>query len=84
MGLLKTIFIIILIYYALKVLSKLFAPLLLRYVAKKAEKKFSEKFNQHAKNQQQQPREGETVIDKGPKSKPSKKVGEYIDFEEVD
>jgi hypothetical protein len=56
---------------------------MLRYVAKKAEKKFSEQFKQHAQNQQRT-KEGETVIDKAPKTKPSKNVGEYIDFEEVD
>ena len=82
-NLLRTIAIIILVIYALRVLGRLFAPLLLRYVAKKAEKKFSEQFKQHAQNQQQ-PKEGETVIDKASKTKPSKKVGEYIDFEEVD
>lgn len=84
MGVLRTIAIIILVIYGLRILSRLFAPLLLRYVAKKAEKKFSEQFKQHAQNQKQQPREGETVIDKGPTTKTSKKVGEYIDFEEVD
>nr|WP_298420597.1 DUF4834 family protein [uncultured Kordia sp.] len=83
-NLLRTIAIIILVIYGLRILGRLFGPLLLRYVAKKAEKKFSEQFKQHAKNQQQSPREGETVIDKGSKTKPSKKVGEYIDFEEVD
>ncbi|WP_430408944.1 DUF4834 family protein [Kordia sp.] len=84
MGVLRTIAIVILAIYGLRILGRLFAPFLLRYVAKKAEKKFSEQFKQHAKNQQQQPREGETVIDKAPKTKPSKNVGEYIDFEEVD
>lgn len=84
MGVLRTIAIIILVIYGLRILGRLFAPFMLRYVAKKAEKRFSEQFKQHAQNQQQQQREGETVIDKGPTRKTTKKVGEYIDFEEVD
>ena len=83
MGVLRTIVIIILVIYGLRILARLFAPMMIRYVAKKAEKKFSEQFNQHSQNQQRT-REGETVIDKKPKTKPSKNVGEYIDFEDVD
>jgi hypothetical protein len=83
MGVLRTIAIIILVIYGLRVLARLFAPFLRRYFAKKAEKNFSEQFKQHGQ-QQQRAKEGETVIDKAPKTKPSKNVGEYIDFEEVD
>lgn len=83
MGVLRTIAIIILVIYGLRVLARLFGPFMLRYVAKKAEKKFSEQFNQHAQNQQRT-KEGETTIDKKPKTKPSKNIGEYIDFEDVD
>ena len=83
MGVLKTIAIIILVIYGLRVLARLFAPLMIRYVAKKAKNKFSEQARRHAESQGR-PKEGETVIDKAPKTKPSKDVGEYIDFEEVD
>ncbi|QHI35607.1 hypothetical protein IMCC3317_09530 [Kordia antarctica] len=83
MGVLRTIAIIILVIYALRVLARLFAPLMIRYVAKKAEKKFSDQFRRHAESQERS-KEGETVIDKAPKTKPSKDVGDYIDFEEVD
>lgn len=85
MGLLRTLFIIILVMYALRILGRMFAPFMIRYVAKKAEKRFSEQFKQQAQNQKQQrTKEGETTIDKMPNRKPSKNVGEYIDFEEVD
>ncbi|WP_420573921.1 DUF4834 family protein [Kordia sp.] len=83
MGVLRTIFIIILVVYGIRILSRLFAPFMLRYVAKKAEKQFSAQFKQHAESQQQT-REGETTIDKMPNTRSSKNVGEYIDFEEVD
>tara|TARA_R100001369_G_scaffold7878_1_gene19302 strand:- start:5351 stop:5644 length:294 start_codon:yes stop_codon:yes gene_type:complete len=90
MGLLKTVLIILLVYFGLKILSRLFAPLLLRFVAKKAEQKFGEQFggfkNQANQKQEQQQKAGETVIDKMPNQNKSSngKVGEYIDYEEVD
>ncbi|MDO7171326.1 DUF4834 family protein [Mariniflexile sp. AS56] len=83
-GFIRTILIIILIYYGLKVLSRLFAPLLLKYIAKKAEQKFGGQFQQRP---QQQPtkKEGEVSIDKVPNVKTSNKdVGEYVDYEEID
>ncbi|PTX62940.1 uncharacterized protein DUF4834 [Kordia periserrulae] len=85
MGLLRTLAIIILVMYALRLLGRMFAPFMIRYVAKKAEKRFSEQFKQQAEYQKQQrTKEGETTIDKMPDRKSSKNVGEYIDFEEVD
>ena len=45
MGLLKTILIILLVYYGVKLLSRMFAPILMRFVAKKAEKRFGQHFN---------------------------------------
>ena len=85
MQLLRTILIILLVYYAIKILTKLFAPMLMRYASKKMEKKFGEAFKQY-QNQEQSGNEGETVIDKNTKnnSKTDKKVGEYIDFEEIE
>lgn len=84
-GVLKTILIILLIYYGLKILSRLFAPLLVKYVAKKAEERFGGQFGQY-QNQTQQKREGEVTIDKAPQNKKTsnKTVGEYVDYEEID
>lgn len=82
-GFLRTILIILLIYYGIKVLSRLFAPFLMKFVAKKAEERFGGQF----KNQQNEPirKEGEVTIDKVPKTKSSNKnVGDYIDYEEID
>ncbi len=83
MGLLRTILIIALIYYGLKVLSRLFAPMLFKYAAKKAEQRFGGAFNQ----QRQEPieKEGEITIDKMPQNKTSNKdVGDYVDYEEIE
>jgi hypothetical protein len=90
MGLIKIILIILLVYYGFKILARLFAPLLVRFVAKKAEEKFGGQFggfqNPNQQRQQQKNKEGETVIDKMPNSNKSsnEKVGEYIDYEEID
>jgi hypothetical protein len=90
MGLLRTVLIILLVFFGFKILARLFAPLLLRFVAKKAEQKFGEQFggfnNQANQKQQQKQKEGETVIDKMPNQnrKSNEKIGEYIDYEEVD
>ncbi|MBO3117551.1 DUF4834 family protein [Winogradskyella sp. DF17] len=89
MGFLRTILILLLIYFGVKILSRLFAPLILRFVAKKAEQKFGQQFggfqNQKQSNQKRA-KEGETVIDKMPENHKSSNddVGEYIDYEEVD
>ena len=86
MGLIKIILIILLVYYGFKILARLFAPLLVRFVAKKAEEKFGGFQNPNQQRQQQKNKEGETVIDKMPNSNKSsnEKVGEYIDYEEID
>jgi hypothetical protein len=88
MGLLKTVLIILLFYFGFKILARLFTPLLIRFVAKKAEQKFGGFKNQANQQQQQQQKkkEGETIIDKIPNQNKtsSDKVGEYIDYEELD
>jgi len=82
-GVLKVILIILLVYYGLKILTRIFAPVLLRYVSKKAGEKFQQQFNQYQHQTNQD--EGEVTIDKKPKRKSSNKdVGEYIDYEEID
>ncbi len=82
-GVLKVILIILLIYYGLKVLTRLFGPLLFRYVTKKAGEKFQQQFGQH--QDPKQSAEGDVTIEKKPKHKSSNKdVGEYIDYEELD
>ena len=89
MGLLRTILIILLVYFGLKILSRLFAPVLLKFVAKKAEQRFGDQFggfqNQN-RAQSKQGQAGETVIDKMPNKnkKANDKVGEYIDYEEIE
>ncbi|WP_394348917.1 DUF4834 family protein [Formosa maritima] len=84
-GVLRVILIILLIYYGIKILSRIFAPYLMKYVAKKAEERFGSQFGQYQSPKQEQTKEGEVTIDKAPKTRSSnKKVGEYVDYEEID
>lgn len=84
MNLLRTILIILLVYYAFKFLTRLFAPILLKKVANKMHERAQQQYN----HQQQSTtvKEGETIIDKKPQSQTNsnKNVGEYVDFEEID
>lgn len=82
-GLLRTIFYILLFYYGFKFLMRLFAPFLIKKVAEKMQEKAQQ---QYGNQQQSTVKEGETVIDKAPRNQRQSKddVGEYVDFEEID
>ena len=83
-GLLKTIAVFIIIYYAFKFFSRYIAPIFLKKVINNVEKKYKAQ-----QEQQQNPasdgKVGETVIAKKPSNQKegNKTVGEYVDFEEV-
>lgn len=82
-GLLRTIFFIIIFYYIFKFIMRLIAPLLIKKVAEKMQEQAHQ---QYGHQQQSSVKEGETVIDKAPKTQRQTKddVGEYVDFEEID
>lgn len=83
-GVVKVILIILLIYYGIKILSRIFAPILLKFLTKKAEQRFGDQFGGYKKPEKPK-NEGEITIDKMPESKTSSKdVGEYVDYEEVE
>lgn len=85
MVLLQTILILIFVYYGIKLLLKWLAPRILNYAVKKTEERFGQQFGNH-QEPNHNTRTGETTVDQRTvrKSNPSKKVGEYIDFEEID
>lgn len=84
-GLLRTILIIILVYYGLKIIGRFAFPLLMKRFMGKVEKKFQEQQGQYRK-QEPTSKVGDTVIDKKPgqHKKSNDDVGEYTDYEEVD
>ncbi len=85
-GFLRTILILLLIWYGVKILMRLFAPYLVQYMSKKMQERFGQQYQQQPRNNANHPKEGETVIDKMPHQQKTsdKKEGEYIDYEEID
>ena len=86
MVVLQTIFILILVYYGMKLLAKWLLPKVLSYAVNKTQERFGQQFGNYREPENEKNKEGDTTIFKKPnlRSNPSKKVGEYIDFEEID
>jgi hypothetical protein len=82
MGFLRTILIIIMIYYVIKIVTRFAFPIFMKRFMNKMERKMKQQqgFNDYDKS-----KIGETIIDKKSNDKTSNdNVGEYVDFEEVD
>ncbi|WP_363299885.1 DUF4834 family protein [Altibacter sp.] len=86
MTFLKTILIILLVYYGLKFFIKLLMPYFMRYLAKKAGQRFEKAFGANPYQTSKPQPEGETSVDKMPPTPTKSKstVGEYVDYEEID
>ncbi|MBX2827526.1 MAG: DUF4834 family protein [Flavobacteriaceae bacterium] len=83
---LKTILIILLVYFGLKFLFRLLAPYAMRYLAKKAAQRFENAFEQAPFGTHGTSPGPQTRSDSNkdiPKSN-GKIVGEYVDYEEID
>lgn len=81
-GILRTILIIMLLYYGMKFVGRILFPVFFQ----KMVKNFEKQARQH-QNDQAQPNQkvGETIVDKVPDMRQSSNsVGEYVDYEEVD
>ena len=82
MGLVNFLFWFFVISYLLKILARIFAPILMKRFANKMQ----DRFQQHHNPQNPQHQEGKVTLEK---IKPSVKtksdnVGDYVDFEEVE
>lgn len=86
MTFLKTILIVLLIYFGLKIILRFATPYLMRYISKKAGQQFEQFFGSHPDMSAHREKEGTITIDKNPVKNPRKdtKVGEYVDYEEVE
>ena len=89
-GLIKTIVYIIVGYYVIKFLARLLFPVVVRKVVSKAEESFKQQYqanqqhyNYHTK---QQTSKDEIILDTARSNNPksTKKVGEYVDYEEIE
>ncbi|MBE0391352.1 hypothetical protein HNQ02_001065 [Flavobacterium sp. 7E] len=86
-GFIRTLFYIIAFYYIFKFLAKLFLPLLLKKVVQKAETNFKQQHQNTQDNSWNKSQAEQEVFYKPPTSKnykETKKVGDYVDYEEID
>ncbi|PKP13824.1 MAG: DUF4834 domain-containing protein [Bacteroidetes bacterium HGW-Bacteroidetes-3] len=86
MGLLRTLAIIVIVYYAIKFIGRYILPLFVSKIIDNVEKKMKDQ--QHQFNNQQEKsagKVGETVIAKKPSDykEGNKNIGDYVDYEEV-
>lgn len=90
-GLIKTIVFIIIGYYVVKFLARLFFPIVVRKVVSKAEESFNQQYrsaqtNYQNPNQNERLNKDEVIFKAGNSNNPksTKKVGEYVDYEEIE
>lgn len=85
-ALLKTFLIILLIYFGTKLLFRFAQPYIMRYISKKVGQQFNQFFGNPSTTNTSVPPEGKITIDDMPTRNRNndKKVGEYVDYEEVD
>ena len=83
MGLLRTIAIILIVYYGFKFIGKYILPFFMKRMVNNVEKKFREQ--QQHQSHDKTGEVGETIIDKKPSNTKSgnKEVGDYVDYEEL-
>lgn len=83
-SILKTVLIILLIYFGFKIFIRWFGPLILKYFLKRIGSNFQQQFN--SRTQPTSSQKADVKIEKKPGEglKSNKKVGEYIDYEEID
>jgi hypothetical protein len=87
MGFLKTLLIIILVYYLLRILGRWLAPKVFNYAVKKTEERFRNAFDQANMNSRTGDNEAfskDRNSKEGRVGSSSEPVGEYIDFEEIE
>jgi len=88
MSVVRTILIILLIYYGFKFLTRLIAPIILKKMVNKMGSNFQSSFTNFSKQAHSQKKEGDITIEKSKKKskkiKSKNDVGDYIDYEEVD
>jgi len=83
-GVLKTIFYFIAFYYVFKFLARLFLPIMVKKVVEKAGESFQQQQNQYNNQNTQNKEEFVNTSSNSTKPKETKKVGEYVDYEELE
>jgi hypothetical protein len=85
-GFIKIVFYILTFYYVFKLLAKLFLPLIVKKVVQKAGENFQQQQRSQATSRDKTQSQDEVIFntknDRNPRE--TKKVGEYVDYEELD
>jgi hypothetical protein len=86
-GIVKTIFYILMFYYVFKFLAKIFLPIVVKKVVQKAGENFQQQQQYAQNNSWEKTNTKDEIIyttanTKNPKE--TKKVGDYVDYEEID
>lgn len=86
MGFLRVLFFLLVGYYLLKIIGRLAAPYMVNYAARKSQDIFRKAYEQQQSNTSASEKVGDVIIEKPSNShkKPSRQVGEYISFEEIE
>ena len=87
-GVLNTIFILVVVYYAWKLLFRLFFPIVAKKVVNKAQQSMNDRMRQaqEAQDGYSTQQEGDVIIQKGAakdNAGVSDEEGDYVEFEEI-
>jgi hypothetical protein len=81
---LKTLLIILLVYFGIKLLAKYFGPMLIKYVFRKVQRKMENQFNPGQQESRSTSNSKTSSNRFKTKSNKKSKVGEYVDYEEIE
>ncbi len=79
-GFVRTLLWILAFYYIFKFLARLFFPILVKKAVEKAEEQFKQQYQNQTNSADFNP----NATPKSDKPRETKKVGEYIDYEEIE
>lgn len=85
-GILKTVLYFFAFYYIFKFLARLFLPIVVKKVVEKAGQNFQNQYQSQQTQNQKASNNDEIIYNNPTTTKPreTKKVGEYVDYEEID
>lgn len=86
-GFIKTLFYMIVFYYIFRFLVRLFFPIVVKKVVEKASENFQNQYQQSQNTSWRKKTDNnEIIIDtaNAKKTRETKKVGDYVDYEEID
>ena len=85
-GFIKIVFYFLAFYYIFKFLAKLFLPLLVKKVVQKAGENFQKQQQSQDNSWNKTQSKDEVIYDSANSKNPreTKKVGDYVDYEEID